>query len=49
MTILDAIRTLRKERGISFEQARSLAIEHFKKTGREVPESILRLHERNVQ
>ena len=38
MTLIDAIRTLRKERGLSFEQAKSEAIAFFLKKGLPLPE-----------
>lgn len=38
MTLIDAIRTLRKERGLSFEEARTEAIALFIKKGLPLPE-----------
>lgn len=38
MTILSAIRTLREERDIGFDQAVYLAVKHFENTNRYVPE-----------
>lgn len=46
MTIIDAIRTLRKERDIGFHEAVVLAVEHFLKTNRPVPESMLGMYRR---
>lgn len=40
MTILDAIRTLRKEKNMTFEQAKKVAYDHFKLKGLPIPESI---------
>jgi hypothetical protein len=37
MTLIDAIRTLRKERGLTFEQARDEAVAFFIKKGLPVP------------
>jgi molybdenum cofactor biosynthesis enzyme len=37
MTLIDAIRTLRKEKGMTFEQAKEVAILHFQATGRDIP------------
>ena len=44
MTIIDAIRTLRKERGMTYEDARDKAIEHFREKGLPIPDSIARLY-----
>jgi hypothetical protein len=38
MTLLDAIRTLRKEQGLSFKAARQKAIDFFAKKGLPLPE-----------
>ena len=38
MTLIDAIRTLRKEQGLSFEAARQKAIDFFAKKGLPLPE-----------
>jgi hypothetical protein len=46
MTIIDAIRTLRKERDMTYEAARDLAIAYFREKGLPVPESIARLYGR---
>lgn len=37
MNFIDAVRTLRKERGIGFEEARDLVIEHFKNNNIPLP------------
>jgi hypothetical protein len=44
--LIDAIRTLRKERGLPFEQARDESIEHFKRMGYELPSWAKRKHDR---
>ncbi len=38
MTLIDAIRTIRKEQGLSFEAARQKAIDFFAKKGLPLPE-----------
>ena len=48
MTIIDAIRTLRKEQGLTYEAARDKAIEFFRKKGWPIPESIARLEGRKL-
>jgi hypothetical protein len=43
VNILDAIRTLRKEKEMTFEQARDTAIRHFRLHGLFIPDSIDRM------
>ena len=39
-TFIEAVRTLRKERGLSYEEAKRQAFKHFDAKGYAVPESM---------
>ena len=40
MNFLDAVRTLRKERGLSYDEAMDTAVAFFRKKGLPLPDSI---------
>ena len=46
MTFIDAIRTLRKERDLTYKEARDQAIAYWKKNNLPLPEAFKRLAEK---